>query len=617
MTNQNLKKKQNHVSSKKQKNNHVPEEIKKLYLIPIIFIIAVLPLIMKIHVYPTKLTGYEWFKETDTYYFDYFLYYKQVFFIVAVIFMFIVITYKAVTDRKTLKFEAIFIPLAVYTGLSLLSSLFSEYRAFCFTGIFEQFESVFVLLGYCCTVYYTYLFLTSERDIKYMLYALLISSIILGLIGLSQVLDHDFYNTQTGWSLISGAAYRNNRTDFTFTAGLNRVYLSLYNPNYVGVYTTLILPIFFFMIIFIKKLWLRIAFAVALTGLIISLYGSLSTSGFIGVIASVLLSLVLLWRYIIKYFYISIPVVIVVIISLFIANYKFDNYISNQINKITNIHKSTSDITEIQTNDDNIIIKYKGNTLRATFTVDQTGFYIFNFTDENNNPIPSTPNIENGQVTIDDSRFPGFIFSPFYYGEDLSFSVTIAGSIWNFTNQVLDRTYYFINPYGRYVKMESAPSAVFTGYEAYASGRGYIWSRTIPLLKNKIIFGSGADTFLFEFPQRDYVNLINYGFTGQLMSKPHCLYLQIATQTGVISLIAFLVFYIMYFISSIRLYIKGNFSNLYSVAGAGIFTGSFGYMICGISNDSSITVAPIFWVLIGAGIIINKEVKKCYSVSNE
>jgi hypothetical protein len=41
-----------------------------------------------------------------------------------------------------------------------------------------------------------------------------------------------------------------------------------------------------------------------------------------------------------------------------------------------------------------------------------------------------------------------------------------------------------------------------------------------------------------------------------------------------------------------------------------IFIGTFSYMISAITNDSSITVAPIFWSMIGVGIGVNQIAKK-------
>ena len=130
------------------------------------------------------------------------------------------------------------------------------------------------------------------------------------------------------------------------------------------------------------------------------------------------------------------------------------------------------------------------------------------------------------------------------------------------------------------------------------------------MLKDHILLGSGADSFIFEFPHSDYVGRANYGFYDSIMSKPHSLYLQIGVQTGVVSLIAFIVFYLMYFIDSVKLYLKHDLDTFVSQAGVAVLVGTISYMISGISNDSSITVAPVYWVMAGLGIAINVIVKR-------
>jgi hypothetical protein len=74
-----------------------------------------------------------------------------------------------------------------------------------------------------------------------------------------------------------------------------------------------------------------------------------------------------------------------------------------------------------------------------------------------------------------------------------------------------------------------------------------------------------------------------------------------------LSLIAFLVFYGMYFVSSFRLYIRSRFDSYFEKSGVAIFIGTVAYMVTGLTNDSSITVAPIFWTLMGVGIAINHK----------
>lgn len=597
------------IKNNKRVDQNNSNEGSNIYLLPVMFIVTILPLIVKFHQYSTKFSQFDWYPDNDIA-FDFFLYYKQIFLILTAIIMGIFLLYKFMTERRSITFPKIFIPLGIYALLALLSSVFSKYRSFSFTGTFEQFESVFALLSYGILAYYSFLIVRSERDLKFIIYALLISAFVLSLLGLTQVTGHDFYNTATGRQLIANSAYADSADSLQITVGKNIVYLSLFNPNYVGVYVSILFPIMLYMTLFTKKLWLRLIFLITSVGLIISLYGSASTAGFVSVIITIFLSFLLLWRYLIKYFYITLPVIIIAILGLFIVNVQSNNYLGTQINKLTNIQKSTPILTDIQTNDDHLLIQYAGNSLKVVFEVDEYNICNFTFQDQTGSYVPYVLDSANGPLTITDERFPGFVFTPAMNRDNIiGFDAVIDNKTWFFTNQRGDNTYYYVNAYGKYDKIMLAPSTVFTGYEQYASNRGYIWSRTIPLLKHRFLLGSGADTFTFVFPQNDYVNYRTYGFEGQIMSKPHCMYLQIGVQTGVASLLSFLIFCGWYIISSIKIYFRCKFDQYHVIIGASIFVGTVGYVISGISNDSTITVAPIFWVLIGIGIAINQRIR--------
>jgi O-antigen ligase len=128
-------------------------------------------------------------------------------------------------------------------------------------------------------------------------------------------------------------------------------------------------------------------------------------------------------------------------------------------------------------------------------------------------------------------------------------------------------------------------------------------------MKDHIILGSGADSFIFDYPQNDYIGRFNNGYSTQIVTKPHNLFLQIGIQTGLLSLIAFLLFYAIYFVSSIKLYMNNIFDTYMSQLGAAIFVGTIGYMTAGLFNDSTITVSPVFWSLIGIGLAVNYQLK--------
>lgn len=149
-------------------------------------------------------------------------------------------------------------------------------------------------------------------------------------------------------------------------------------------------------------------------------------------------------------------------------------------------------------------------------------------------------------------------------------------------------------------------TSFFIGKEKLGSARGYIWSRSIPLVKNNLIIGSGPDTFPFQFPQNDYIGkYYAYDTPNMLVDKPHNLYLQFALNYGLVSLIGFLCIIFIYIIDCIRLYAFKNHYDHSKVVGIATFVGIIGYLFSGFFNDSLISVAPVFWIVLGVGISVN------------
>ena len=151
----------------------------------------------------------------------------------------------------------------------------------------------------------------------------------------------------------------------------------------------------------------------------------------------------------------------------------------------------------------------------------------------------------------------------------------------------------------------------FNGKEKLASARGYIWSRSLPLLKNTLILGTGPDTFSFDFPQHDMLGkLYAYGTTNMIISKAHNLFLQIGLNNGVVALVAFVILILIYLVDSFKLYALKNKYNEKQILGTILALSIIGYLFTGLFNDSVICVAPIFWILLGVGASVNFMNKK-------
>lgn len=177
-----------------------------------------------------------------------------------------------------------------------------------------------------------------------------------------------------------------------------------------------------------------------------------------------------------------------------------------------------------------------------------------------------------------------------------------------------DPDYYYYSQTGKWTQIgKKADTALFTDYPKLASNRGFIWARTLPIMfenAHNLLLGTGPDTYVLHFPHYDYVDLYRCGFAGQIITKPHSLYLQIASQTGLISMLAFIALYVMYLISCIRLYWKSSFTSMTSRISIAILASVSGYMVSGITNDSTVTYAYVFWAMMGIGIAANQLEKK-------
>ena len=277
---------------------------------------------------------------------------------------------------------------------------------------------------------------------------------------------------------------------------------------------------------------------------------------------------------------------------------------------------STRTIEDILTKDDEVELVMKDDSLHIKYQLLDNEMVVFDLTDNEGTTI--SYETSDTKIKLLDDRFSMIEIEPCVVGETYCFTVYADNLRWDFSNQVNDGTYYFLDWANKFVKLEKADSAVFTKCPQLFSGRGYIWAKTIPLLKKYIFLGVGPDSFQMAFPQYDYVDLAYEFAPNMLITRAHNMYLQMAVQTGVLSLICFLVFYGMYFVKSVKLYIKrkellDDDPYLFHI-GAGLFVASFGYMLSGIVNDSLPVTAPLFWAIIGIGIAVNSLIHKKYPV---
>lgn len=581
---------------------------KQICCIPLAIWIVVIPIVVKMKSFANPLLEYPWYSREETIA-DFFLYHKSILVTIIGAFMLVLLCWQiSKVRKKNTLFHAdtkIFIPILVYLVLAVLSSLFSDHVYFCTHGVPDQFETVWNLIAYVIVTvycYYVVVYQNCELSIVRFIYT---GAGIVGLICLFQVLKLDIYRM-----IYSGEGY-------TFTFPLGRVYGPFYNTNYVGYYTLLFVPLFALFFFCYKDVKVRIVSAVMVALMVIAMVGAQAITAelaFIAVAAFLVLFLLIkgakekkvLW----------IPVVALVVIGVF-------GFVAVMPRVRAYVQASNTEKTNLEhifTLDDHVEIDYKGNQLNIEMEVENS-MLVVHLSDQNQAEVASEQTFsESGDYyyyTVTDERFADIRLTPAVITEEpliYGFIAFIDDKDWVFTNQATeDGTYYLYSDLGTLTKLtEENVSADFKPLEdksGLANGRGYLWNKTIAILKNYILFGSGADTFIFEYPNGDFVDRYNNGYDNLFITKPHNLYLQIAVQTGVLSLVCFLAFYLWYFISSVRIYFRQRLDNPLVVTGFAAMLGTLGYMISGLANDSTITISPLFWAMMGVGIGINYRIK--------
>lgn len=561
----------------------------KIYSIPLILVL-VIPLIVYGMLIPTGLSKYPWYSNSEEV-LDVFLCCKQkaILFISGLILIFIIIMFV----RKEIQGKFwIFIPFGIYVLLDLISSINSIYKEFSFWGTMEQFESVWVIVGYFLICFYAYLVCSRNFFTVFGVFCC-----IIGAIGTLQLLGIDIYQT----ALLQRLCMPQRLQGITFhiTAGYGRSYCSLSNPNYVGMLCCLTIPVLTMLIYWAKKRYEKILYKISDILMFCSLIGSRSKSGFL-----ILTGCMILLAFLFRKRFINRPIIIFFLIGIISMAAVFCVWKWSGFSDKENI--PDTQIRSISTNADNVQIIYDDKVL--CFRIDYNKSSLeeaINITDENGMRYSMTE--YQGTLYFSEQELSQVTAALVKYGDYIALEIFDGNFYWYFTNQTENNSWQYVTTYGKTDTLISDEIAVYKGLEGkerIVSGRGYIWSRTIPLLKKYILLGGGQDAFTVLFPNHDYLGKAQWGDKDFLITKPHSMYLQIAVSSGILSLIALLVFWGYFFVRTIMAEIKGSLSDVSRAIAIGVF----GYLLMGLTNDSNIGVAPIFWLLIGIGLrLLDKE----------
>lgn len=517
---------------------------------------ATLPFLMGKKSYVNRFREFAW--SSDAYWMaDDFLIYKAVAFFVFVLLLCIacLIQWRRGKDGRTKR--EIYWEWIFYLALVVLSTVNSRYPVLSLLGANDQFEPVWILAAYVGCAFLTARLMRTGGDRELLYRAIACMASVMGVIGVGQ-----------------------------FLVLRRKVYLTLYNPNYAGMMMAALLPVLY------MKLWeknsgrWRLLYGFGACGAVICLI--LSGSKGAAAVSVWLFALFLLRRYGTK---IRVRIFLAgsLLAGLGCCAWLFAGTGGGQDGFVTNV----------VTGPDCVAFESQNGTLKIRFSMPDEEHYSFVLTDESGIHISYVENEEGTRYRPTDERFGRFEFTIADYDGRYGFLVDVDGREWYFAG--LDNGEYgYMNGYFRLDQFQNAPHVLFEGREEFATNRGYIWSRTLPILTRTILLGTGPDTFAAVFPQNDVGKYLLTDMPYKMIvTRPHNFFLQTAVQTGALSLCAML----FGFWRVLRtLFRRGEEQEACAVAFA-----LCAYLASGMLYDSSLCTAPVFWLLFGAGISVCRE----------
>lgn len=583
---------------------------------------AVVILLVRMHPYQRPMDQFFWSSgKTDLV--DFFSYYKMVFILICAALAILVLLYRFTTQTFRLQRSYAYWPMLAYAALVALSFVFSEYKEFAYLGYNDRFEGTLTLVAYMVMLFFVINTIAAERHIKWVIYPIAGSSALLSILGLSQALDRDFFRTTIGKKLITPEYYWENLDSLNFTFQNREIYQTVYNINYVSFYLTLLVPLFAMLFLAEKRMKVKVVWGI-LTGLLVfNLIGSASSGGLAGLGVAFIVAVVVLNRRLLAW---KKPVLIVLAIVIAVAGATWERWVPEFSGAVNSVLGRTASVAEpvaedagpasvrptidyMVTNEDSIEVSLNGAPLTVRLSFYSDGRVEgMTLEDADGQPVAMRPTEEAGTYTIEDERF--FPLATLSYAADKDQYYILLNTVdTQFAFALMEDGVFYANQLGRLVDLEKIPAIGWENNQRFGSNRGYIWSRTLPMMKETLLLGHGADTYCIVYPQHDYAGKYNVGYPlNIIVDKPHNMYMGAMLGTGGLSLLALLLLYGVYIVQSARLYFRLDYeeTGFLAYAGSGIFFGIAGFLVAGLFNDSTVSVMPMFYGLLGTGIAINR-----------
>ncbi len=590
------------------------------FFLPISFVLAIIPLIVR-----TKKVIFDNYSADimgDTLTYDLFSQNKALLLMIFSIILvgFFIVYRKFIFEKKDKIINGILICSFVFLVFTLISAVSSQYKQVAFWGVYNRAEGFVTYLCYFILFVYSIYTFKKTEDYKCLLNAILIVVFVNAFLGIFQFSGNDLIKTELGKLIVvpNKIIEETGGGNLSLLYEKGKLYGTLFHYNYVGSFAAIVIPILFTAMILEYDVMYKMILGCGFLSSIWLLLGSTSRAGLVGIFLAAAFAIFIFGKVILKnkkHLAIGIISIVVFIIGLnLISKGAVFTRVPSLFKDAASVFSNTNSvdyhelipIKDIKNIDGTVDLVFENKTLKIVFKDSKYKFSC------DGNEIKVNKGTDN--YLLDSSDFSNLSFKLYKSSETSDMMDLLKLTIDNIDS----RSFYFKADYDNNtihlvssknfenIDLEELPSIGFKGKEKLGSVRGYIWSRSIPLLKDCFILGKGPDTYMLYFPQNDLLaKYYAYDNPNMFVDKPHNLYLLFGLNHGIIALLAFLAAALIYIIDSLKLYALKKEYNESQAFGIATFLGVIGYLGAGVFNDSVISVAPVFWIVFGVGIALN------------
>ena len=560
----------------------------------------------------------------------------------------------------------------VFLFFAIVSTIFSNYTYTSLVGTYTRREGLLTWITYFI-VFFAAMFYTREtKYAKWIMYGLLFSSIVMGVIGMTQLVNRDFLATP----FAAGLILSRERIAQILALGWPREYIvaspefdiaygTLFNPNTFGKYTAMVAPVLLLVALTINsKLYIKAIFLIGSGLMFVSLFASGSLGGLVGVATSTLvLTGTFACRFIygrIKYnvasntndnekslikksnaFLLAIPGLTIILIIAILFVPMLNERVSFLFNRLnTAMRAETHSGYRYAIDGDTITVFRAGEKLYSVraneelfATTTENWITVFDGTGQELPLVQRSylgPPVHRGTIIM--HRLHGRPHNQIGYAFNIpnyrtiiitqtpmgTFTVDAPQHQFHLSfrdGKIYGRSFlgiHGVDPEGGWIDMsEPVPAWGFYGRETWGSARGMIFSRTFPLMPRHTIIGSGPDTFVSLYPQHDILGLqVGHNNPYLLVDKAHNFFLQTWVTTGGISAIALFGIFFHYILTTFWGVVTFKGKDLFAFGlSFGLLAGVSAFVMSSMATDSTIGSTGVFFVLLGTGYGINAYIR--------